>query len=346
MLRLKYSRQLMLGLVAFLVAIPLLPVDLFRSAGFQQTLAVALLYGALALSYDLLFGYTGLLSFGHALFFASGAYLAAILINRAGWSLLMATLGALILTIVLALLVGSASLRTSGIAFAMVTLAFGEAGHVIIIRNIGGFTNAENGLALDANGIPSILVGVANTHYIFWVALAILILTYLVVWWVTEAPAGRVFAALRDNETRVAVLGLDTSRFKLLAFTIAAGLASIIGVGMLLATGSAAPRFAEANTTIALLLMVILGGAVSRWGAVLGGVIYSVAQTRLQDLTQSGFLDSLPRFIGGPLEEPVFLLGLIFIFIVMFSPGGISGAYYRIRGRFLANKARTVSNSK
>ena len=87
MLRWKYSRHLLFSLVAFLVAIPLLPVDLFRSAGFQQTVAVALLYGALALSYDLLFGYTGLLSFGHALFFASGAYVSVILINRAGWSL-------------------------------------------------------------------------------------------------------------------------------------------------------------------------------------------------------------------------------------------------------------------
>ena len=341
MLRWKYSRHLLFTLLAFLISIPLLPVDLFRSAGFQQTLAVALLYGALALSYDLLFGYTGLLSFGHALFFASGAYVSVILINRAGWSLWMATLGALVFTIILALLVGSAALRTTGIAFAMVTLAFGEAGHVIINRNVGGWTNAENGLPLNADRIPSIFVGVANTHYIFWLSIAILVLTYAVIWWVTESPAGRVFAALRDNEVRVSVLGLNGSRFKLLSFTVAAALASIIGVGMLIASGSAAPRYAEANTTISLLLMVILGGAISRWGAVLGGVIYSISQTRLQDLTQSGFLDGLPRFIGGPLEEPVFILGLIFIFIVMFSPGGISGAYYRLRLRYLTNKVST-----
>jgi branched-chain amino acid transport system permease protein len=343
MLRWKYSRPFFLGILIFLMAIPLLPMDFFRSAGLQQTLAVALLYGALALSYDLLFGYTGLLSFGHALFFASGAYVSVILINTAGWNLYAATLGALIFTVILALMVGSAALRTSGIAFAMVTLAFGEAGHVIINRNVGGWTNAENGLPLNAERIPSIFVGVSNTHYIYWLAIGILSLTYAVVWWVTESPAGRVFAALRDNEMRVSVLGLNGTRFKLLAFTIAASLASVIGVGMLIASGSAAPRYAEANTTIALLLMVILGGAISRWGAVLGGVIYSIAQTRLQDLTQSGFLDGLPKFIGGPLEEPVFILGLIFILVVMFSPGGISGAYYRLRMRYLSNKS--VSNS-
>lgn len=341
MLRWKYSRPLLILFMAILTLSPLLPVALFRSAGFQQTFAIAFLYGALALSYDLLFGYTGLLSFGHALFFASGAYISVVLINRAGWSLWLAALGAVTLTILIAVMVGAASLRTKGIAFAMVTLAFGEAGHVLINRNIGGFTNGENGVPLNADGIPSIFVGVANTHYIFWLAIAILILTYLVVWWVTESPAGRVFSALRDNEVRVSVLGIDTNKFKLLAFVIGAALASIVGVGMLLATGSAAPRFATADTTIALLLMVILGGAISRWGAVLGGIIYSIAQTRLQDLTQSGTLDSLPKVIGGPLEEPIFILGLIFVFIVMFSPGGISGAYYRLRLRYLQNKAKT-----
>lgn len=326
--------------MAVLTATPLLPVALFRSAGFQQTLAIAFLYGALALSYDLLFGYTGLLSFGHALFFASGAYVSVILINRVGWSLWLAAFGAVTLTILIAVMVGAASLRTKGIAFAMVTLAFGEAGHVLINRNIGGLTNGENGVPLNADGIPAIFVGVANTHYIFWLAIAILTLTYLVVWWVTESPAGRVFAALRDNEVRVSVLGIDTNKYKLLAFVIGAALASMVGVGMLLATGSAAPRFATADTTIALLLMVILGGAISRWGAVLGGIIYSIAQTRLQDLTQSGTLDSLPKLISGPLEEPIFILGLIFIFIVMFSPGGISGAYYRLRLRYIQNKTK------
>ena len=165
-----------------------------------------------------------------------------------------------------------------------------------------------------------------------------LIITYLVIWWVTESSAGRVFAALRDNEQRVQVLGLDTQRFKLLSFVISGTLAGMLGFVMLIAAGSAAPRFAESSVTIALLLMVVIGGAVTRWGAVLGGIFYLFASTRMQDLTQQESFKSIPEWIGGPIAEPALLLGLIFIFIVMFAPGGLSGAYYRLRMKALARK--------
>jgi branched-chain amino acid transport system permease protein len=85
--------------------------------------------------------------------------------------------------------------------------------------------------------------------------------------------------------------------------------------------------------------MVILGGPVTRWGAVLGGIIYSVLSTRLNVLSEGTTFDSLPSFISGPLSEPAFTLGLIFILIVMFAPGGISGAYYRARFKYL-NKGK------
>lgn len=339
MLRWKYSRPL-LGVIIILLALgPILNIRPLNEAGIQQTLAVAFLYGALALTYDLLFGFTGLLSFGHALFFASGVYLTAIFVNTSHWPLVIAAGGAVVITAILAALIGSASLRTKGITFAMVTLAFGEAGHVIISRNFGNLTNGENGLPINAERIPQIFIGVVNTKYLFWLALAVLIFVYASIWWITESSAGRVFAALRDNETRVSVLGLNPSRFKLLSFVIAAVLASVVGAAMLIVSGQAAPHFASAQTTIALLLMVILGGAVTRWGAVIGGIIYSIASTRLQDLSQSTALDSIPNFIKGPLSEPTFSLGLIFIFIVMFAPGGISGAYYRLRIKYL-NRVR------
>jgi branched-chain amino acid transport system permease protein len=112
----------------------------------------------------------------------------------------------------------------------------------------------------------------------------------------------------------------------------------MLGFVMLIDAGSAAPRFAESSVTIALLLMVVIGGAVTRWGAVLGGIFYSFASTRMQDLTQQESFKSIPEWIGGPIAEPALLLGLIFIFIVMFAPGGLSGAYYRLRMKALARK--------
>ena len=321
----------------------MLSFGILREPGIQQTLAVAFLYGALALTYDLLFGFTGLLSFGHALFFASGAYVTAILIDTYKWPWYFAIPTSVAASAILAVLVGSASLRTKGITFAMVTLAFGEAGHVVISRNFGNLTNGENGLPINADRVPGIFIGVVNTKYLFWLALAVLIFVYLAIWWVTESSAGRVFSALRDNEVRTSVLGLNPNRVKLLSFVIAGTLASVIGSAMLLVSGNAAPRYATAETTIALLLMVILGGAGTRWGAVLGGIIYSIASTRLQDLSQGKALTSLPKFIGGPLSEPAFILGLLFIFIVMFAPGGLSGAYYRIRLRYLQRRAEKTA---
>ncbi len=338
MLRWKYSRPLLALLLLMLTIAPLFSGNPLGKPGLQQTMAVAFIWSALALTYYLIFGFTGLLSFGHALYFATGVYVSCILINHEIVSWWLAAIIATISSGVLAALVGAASLRTTGITFAMVTLAFGEAGHVIVGRNFFGLTGGENGIALNAEFIPQFWIGVINTKYIYWTALIALALTYVIVWWVTESSAGRVFAALRDNEQRVQVLGLNTQRFKLLSFVISGTLAGMLGFVMLIAAGSAAPRFAEASVTIALLLMVVIGGAVTRWGAVLGGIFYSFASTRMQDITQQESFASIPKWIGGPIAEPALLLGLIFIFIVMFAPGGLSGAYYRLRMKALARK--------
>ena len=338
MLRWKYSRHLLAVLLLLLAVAPLLGSNPLSKPGLQQTLAVAFIYGGLALTYDLLFGFTGLLSFGHAIYFGTGMYVTCILINHSVAPWFIAMFIAVAVTAFIAMLVGMASLRTTGITFAMVTLAFGEAGHVIINRNFFNLTGGENGIALDATKVPQFWIGVVNTKYLYWTALLALVIVYAIIWWITESSAGRVFAALRDNELRVQVLGLDTQKFKLLSFVIAGALASFLGVAMLLAAGSAAPRFADANLTIALLLMVILGGAVTRWGAVLGGIFYSVSTTRMQDLTQQPFFTKLPKIIGGPLSEPTLTLGVLFILVLMFAPGGLSGAYYKLRARAIAKK--------
>lgn len=330
----KFSSKFILWFcLLFFACGPLLGYLGLANAGFQQTFALAFLFGSLALTYDLLFGFTGLLSFGHSLFIASGAYFTVILVNRFNLSLLPSAVIAIFLSGVLAFLIGSASLRTTGITFAMVTLAFGEAGHVIISKNFGGWTNAENGLPLDATKIPEFLVGVANTKNLYWLALATLVFTYGCIWWLTESSAGRVWQGLRDNELRISILGLNPTKFKLLAFTLSALLASLNGAVILLVQGIATTRLASADTTIALLLMVIIGGAATRWGAVLGGALYSIASTRLQDLNQAEKFASMPKIISGPLSEPTFILGLAFILIVMFAPGGLSGAYYRLKMR-------------
>jgi branched-chain amino acid transport system permease protein len=339
MLRWKYSRPLLVALTVIFVILPFAGNNPLSNPGLQQAMAVAFLFGALALTYDLLFGFTGLLSFGHALYFASGMYVTAILINDFNVNFILAILISIIFTSLLAALTGGAALRTTGITFAMVTLAFGQAGHVVIARDFGGFTNGDDGLPVNADRLPDFFIGVVNTKYLYLLGLGVLVFIYFAAWWITESSAGRVFAALRDNEQRVSVLGLNPNRFKLLSFVLSAAMAALIGGVMLIVAGSASPRYAAADITIALLLMVILGGPVTRWGAVLGGIIYSILSTRLNVLAEGSTFDSLPTFVSGPLTEPGFTLGLIFILIVMFAPGGISGAYYRARFKYL-NKGK------
>ena len=179
--------------------------------------------------------------------------------------------------------------------------------------------------------MPDFFLGVANTRNLYLLALITLAIIYLAVWWLTQSSVGRVWQALRENEERVSVLGLRPFSFKLIAFVLAGVMAAFVGVVAVVVTNNANPVMASTQTTISLLLMVILGGIATRWGAVIGGLIYVVLSQRLTTLDTQGALAGLPEWIGGPMSEPAFILGVIFILVVMFSPGGIAGALYRLR---------------
>jgi branched-chain amino acid transport system permease protein len=310
------------------VALPWSTVDIpalfdgpLNAPGTLQLLALCLVFGGLALGYDLLFGRAGLLSFGHALYFAGGAYGTDILVTHAHWPLWTAALTAVAGTTALAVALGSVALRTAGIAFAMVTLAFAQVGVVLVDRDPGGLTGGEEGLPLDAGRLPGALVGVANTVNLYWLALAFLVLVAVVVHRVDAAPLGRVLAGLRDDERRVAVLGLSPYRFKLLAVTLSSGLAALGGVVYTLTVGGASPHVAGTDLTLSLLIMVVLGGPGTRWGPVLGGILYTYLDHRL---TSAG------THLPGPLAQPLFLLGGVFVLAVYFVPGGLAGLRRRL----------------
>lgn len=212
------------------------------SAGSLQLLATCLLFGALATGYDLLLGRTGLLSFGHALYFASGSYATNMFLLEAGLPFALAAVLGLLFGIALALVLGSVSLRVTGIGFSMVTLAFAQAGSILVSRNPGGVTGGEEGRAAPADLLPSWLVGIDHTANLYWIALAYLVLTLSVVAWAVRSPTGRVWEGIRENERRVEVLGLKPYGFKLTAFVVAGALAALGGVVHLLLTGGSTPR--------------------------------------------------------------------------------------------------------
>jgi branched-chain amino acid transport system permease protein len=325
-----------LAVLAFLIAVPRLSVDThgvfssdLSSPGTLQLLGLMLVFGGVALSYDLLFGFTGLLSFGHALYFAVGVYLLAVATTRWDWSLPRTLLLTAVVGLVLPLVLGSVSLRVGGIAFAMVTLAFAEAGSTLVDKNPRQWTGAEEGVPVNFEQLPEAFVGVLNTDNLYYLALAYLVAVFLIANWVIDSSPGRIWQAIRENEQRVEVLGLPPFRFKLLVFVLASFLATAGGVVYVLMIGSATPQVTTPAFTLSLLLMVVIGGTGTRWGAIVGGALYTFLEFRLPDWSGSQTVQDLPAVIETPLSEPLFVLGTLFILLVFFVPGGIAGLVSR-----------------
>lgn len=305
--------------------VPGLFADPLNSPGTLQILALCLVFAGIAISYDLQFGRAGLLNFGHALYVAVGAYGTDLLMSREHWSLWTAAIASIVVAAVLAVLLGSVALRTSGVAYAMVTLAFAEVGSILVARDPGGLTGGEEGLPLDASRLPSFLIGVTNTAKLYWLALTFAAAAAFVVHRIDDAPYGRLLTGLRDDERRVAVLGVSPYQVKLVTVVISSALASAGGAVYTLVVGGASPHVAASDFTLALLVMVVLGGPGTRWGAMIGAIAYTYLSQRLTGVSGLSAVDSLPGVLRAPLSQPQFILGVVFIVAVYFAPGGLAG---------------------
>jgi branched-chain amino acid transport system permease protein len=331
LLRGRASGLVAAGVLLLLLVLPFLEVPVpgifdapINRPGSMQLLALCLVFAGVALSYNLLFGYTGLLSFGHALYFSTGIYVPCIAMTRWHWSLPAALALTAGVGVLLPLGLGAVALRVRDIAFAMVTLAFAQAGSILVYKNPARLTGGDEGLGLDVSKLPEGLIGIHNTPNLYWLALAYAAITFAVCWWAVESRPGRVWQAIRENERRVEVMGLRPFTFKLLAFALGGFLATAGGVMYLLLIGGATPGATTAAFSLTLLLMVVLGGAGTLWGPAIGGALYEYLDFRLTKLSSSGVVDSLPAALRAPLSEPLFILGTLFIALVLFFPGGIA----------------------
>ena len=279
---------------------------------FVQGLAIEIfILAAYALSYDLILGVTGLLSFGHAMFFAVGAYLTGIMLKSFHWSF-GATLGLVIVAAVMqALLFAVVLPRVKGITFALVTLGMASVFYIVIqSQELIQYTGADVGLQ---GVVPPPFLNSANNRLTFYfIALVYLVLVYLFYRRFVNSPTGRVCVALRENEERTRMLGYNTFYFKLITLIISSLTAALAGCLYTLHQPIVTPSIASLQYTVTALLSILIGGLGTLSGAIIGAGVY-----RLLDY-------GLSRYLGG---NSTFIIGVIYIAFVLFVPYGIVGTW-------------------
>ena len=266
-------------------------------------------WGLFAISVDLLLGFTGLLSFGHAAFWGTSAYVTGLIAIRAGLPFPVAILGGAVVAMIVAVPTGYLAVRRTGIYFAMVTLAFAQM--IFFIANQArDVTGGENGL----QGIPKSFFGIESVEtdpfYFYYAALPIILLGAFVAWRTVSSPFGRVLLAIRDNPARARALGYDVERYKIMVFVISAGVAGLAGGVFSVSHGFASLQELIWQTSGKVVLITVLGGIGTLWGGPLGAAVVVL----LEDyLASSGF-----NGIG-------IITGTIFVLIVLLFRKGIWG---------------------
>jgi len=295
----------------------------------------------LVASYDLLLGYTGIVSFAHTMFFGIGGYgigIAAAKLGPTWGSLALGSIAALALSALLAFAVGLLSLRVRAIFFAMVTLAVASF-FQILASQLSGLTGGEDGLNyrlpevllpgtkfLEAPVLGVDITGRVVSYYlVFAVALALFLLLLRIV----NSPFGRVLLSIRENEFRAEAIGTRTVFYRTAANCIAALVATVAGILYAIWLRYTGPDTTLSfNIMIDILLMVVIGGMGTMYGAVLGATLFVVAQNYLQDLMKlaSDALQGIP-LLPNLLHPDRWLLwlGVLFILCVYYFPSGIVG---------------------
>ena len=335
------SRWLAVVLVAIVVGLAIAPF-LFPGAKSLNVAAKICVFIVLAASFDLLLGYTGIVSFAHTMFFGIGAYGVAIALTRLGadWIAVAAGVAAgLLVAIVLAALIGLFSLRVRTIFFAMITLAVASA-FAILASQLSDLTGGEDGLnyrvpaALRASFSLSdgSLFGVRLNgrlldYYLVYVVSVALVLVLLRV---VNSPFGSVLMAIRENPFRAEAIGYRTVVYRTLASCIAAAVAALAGALLALWSSQTNPDTTLSfDIMVDILLMVVIGGMGTMYGAVIGAVLLVFAQNYLQDVLAV----ANKALAGVPLLANLFhpdrwllWLGVAFILCVYFFPSGIVGS--------------------
>ena len=265
-----------------------------------------------AVGYNILYGYTGLLSLGHAMFFAVGLYAAGLSALHLGWSAPAAFLAGVVAGLILSVIIGLIMLRTSGVAFMIVTMMFSQAG-LLSILYFGRYTRGDEGFTIPESIRRFTLLGASvdltNPVTRYNLALLIFAIAIAVTLALVHSPSGRVLVAIRENDDRAKMLGYDTFRYKLYALTLSGLLAASAGAAYGLLFAYVGSTFASIQYSIFPLLWTLLGGA----GTIAGPLVGTLAMTYLVDITSEYTTAYL------------LLVGILLVLLVLFFPRGILG---------------------
>ncbi|MGO4391867.1 branched-chain amino acid ABC transporter permease [Variovorax sp. M-6] len=228
----------------------------------------ALCYAIFACAFNLLLGYTGLLSFGHAAYLGSAAYATGWLVRSAGWSPELGVLAGTAIAALCGLVIGLISIRRQGIYFAMVTLALAQMIYFVFLQ--APFTGGEDGLQGVPRGKLFGLLSLDDDRVLYYVVLAVFLAAFLTIMRVVHSPYGQVLKAIRENEPRAVSLGYDVNRYKLLAFVLSTALAGLAGSLKTIVLGFATLSDAHWSLSGEVVLMTLLGGMGTFAGPVVG----------------------------------------------------------------------------
>lgn len=280
-----------------------------------NNLARIMVLAVYAMGYNIAFGYSGLLSLGHALLFAAGMYGAGLLVHHTGLAALPALILGTLAGGVMAALVGLLALRTAGVSFMIVTLMFAQVGFLTILY-FNGVTGGDEGIALTAPQRQILGADMTKDAPRFWAALVLFALALIVNLLIVRSRFGRVMLAMRENEERSRMLGFNPYGIKLQILVISGLYAGAAGTAYAILFGYFGASFASVQYSILPMLYVLLGGA----GTVLGPIV------------GAGLMFYLVDFTSSLTSAYLFVVGAALVVLVLFAPKGILGT---LRERWL-----------
>jgi branched-chain amino acid transport system permease protein len=282
-----------------------------------------LCFALFAAAFNLLIGYTGLLSFGHAMFLATAGYTTGYAIQSLGFTPEVGVLAGTAAATLLGAVVGAFAIRRQGIYFAMVTLALAQMVYFVFLQ--APFTHGEDGLQGVPRGKLFGLLPLDSDLALYYVVLVVMVLAFMLIVRIVHSPFGQVLGAIKENEPRAVSLGYDTDRFKLLAFVLSAALAGLAGSLKVLVLGFETLGDAYWTMSGLVILMTLVGGMGTLFGPLLGAALIVALEDRLGDIgTVLAHLTGVDWFrsLG---ESATIVTGLIFIACVLAFRRGIVG---------------------